>query len=173
MNSRSSSGSRDRQSSQHQRIDHAEERRVRADAEGQRDHRDRGESPVAPQHAHRVAHVAPRVLDPAEGSSVAVLFFHLLYSTERAPCGESRLLGCRAAPHVLRGELVQVRAHFFVESGVQLPSQEQRANPRQQCPHQSFRSAATGLRRIARLAGIAEAIAVTLTRSSTVPTSVA
>ncbi len=52
-------------------------------------------------------------------------------------------------------------SYFFVELRVQLPSQEQRANPRQQHPHQSFRSAATGLRRIARLAGIAEAIAVT------------
>jgi hypothetical protein len=44
-----------------------------------------------------------------------MLFLHLLYSSERAARGEARLLGCRATPHVLRSERVQVRADFFVE----------------------------------------------------------
>jgi hypothetical protein len=53
------------QGPQQRRLDGREDRRVRADAERQRDDRDRGEAAVAQERPQRVAHVLPQAFHRA------------------------------------------------------------------------------------------------------------
>jgi hypothetical protein len=62
---------RDGQRLEPERVHDFEERRVGADAERERDDRDRGESGIVPEHAQRVANVLGAALDPAPAPRVA------------------------------------------------------------------------------------------------------
>ena len=129
--------------------------------------------PTPPQLTPGITHILSQHLRPRQAPPIAILLLHLLDTTECASRSEARLLRCRAATHVLRSERLEMGVNFFVEALVEYVSAKQRADSRQQLSHHSVRNAATGFRRIARRAGIADARQVTPASSSATPTSVA
>ena len=86
-----------RQRLEQQRMDDAEDGRVGADAERQRQDGHGGEARCAAQRSHRVVHVPPGIIQPPQRAFVAVTFLHLLDAAERAPRRESGVVGRQAA----------------------------------------------------------------------------
>src|SRR6185369_16526419 len=81
----------DRQPSEQHRVDDAEQRRVGADAERERDDGDGGEARRLAHHAQAVAHVLRELLDEADAARVARLLLELLDAAEAAQRGRARL----------------------------------------------------------------------------------
>ena len=77
--------------------------------------RDDGEGRRPPERAEPVAHVAPGIVDPAEGSRVALNFLGLIDPAERAPSRAPRLVRREAAPLELFLQERQVRFHLARE----------------------------------------------------------
>jgi len=84
-------GVRERQRPQHHRVHDGKDRRVRADAQRERQHRRDGESWCPPQHAARILDILARVAQPAKRSRLALILLGLLDAAECAPRGQSRL----------------------------------------------------------------------------------
>ena len=106
-----------RQRREEHAVHHAEDRRVGADAEAQREHGDRGVAGRLPQGAGGVAHVLHAVVEPADAAGVARLLDvpgHRPEVLQRPGAGG---LGIESLPHVLLGLHVEVERHL----GVQLP----------------------------------------------------
>jgi hypothetical protein len=120
---------------QQDRLDRAEHRGVRtdADAEDQDDAGAQGwRSPHDPQ---AVADIAQQTLEPRGAALVTVLFFHLLDASEAPARGEPGLLRREPRhPCVTLGEL-EVRTDFGVEFAIEPVAREQREDPLDHAPH--------------------------------------
>ena len=79
-----------REGTEHHRVDETEDCHVRADAEREREHRDRRESRRPAQQPGRAPQIPPRVVQPAEGSGVAMLIGSQRDAAERSARGEAR-----------------------------------------------------------------------------------
>jgi len=106
-----------------------ENRRVGADADGQRQYRGRREQRIATEQPRRMPHVALRVEEPDERARIALPLLRLLDTAERAFRCEMGFLCCHAAT----GELVlnqrQVRSHFPCELVLRLFVTEEGCEP--------------------------------------------
>ena len=89
-----------RQRPQQHRADDAEDRRVGANPQRQRENRDRRESGSPPQGPEPVDHIEPQVVDPGERASVAMQIRRVRRAAERAPRSEARLVRGQAAADV-------------------------------------------------------------------------
>ena len=97
------------QRSQQDRVDHAEDRGGRADAEGHGQHRCQREARMATKPAHRIGNVAPQILEPHKRAMVAVDLFRLIDATERPHCREAGLFRAQAATEVVLFDQGQMR----------------------------------------------------------------
>jgi hypothetical protein len=95
----------DRQIAQHQRVNHAEHRGVRGDAQRQQQHDDNGESRRSAQHAGAVPQVAPAPIEYRFPANVTNAIFHRLDAAQLNARGANRL-----RPR-------QPRSHLFFDSG--------------------------------------------------------
>ena len=120
----------DRQRPQQQTVDEAEERRVGADAERERERHDSGEGGALPEHSDRVAHVLREDVEPGQAALLAV---HLAETVRPAELQEglaSRVRGGQPAPLEFVGQQLEVRRQLFVELTLQPILREQRSQPR-------------------------------------------
>src|SRR5262249_50303776 len=79
------------------RVHHGEDRRGRADADGERHHGGEREDRTAPQHPSCVPQVAAQVVDPPERARVAVPFPRLVDAAEGEAGGAARLVSGQTA----------------------------------------------------------------------------
>ena len=98
----------DGQFREQQRMDHPEDRRVRADAEAERGDRDQGEDGRPTERARGVAQVLPRHVEPARHAHPARLFLEVCRVSELAPRREAGVVGWSAIvrPLLLREALM-------------------------------------------------------------------
>jgi hypothetical protein len=153
-----------RQRAHQQRVHEAEDRRVRADAERQREDREKAERLVGDEHAHAVAQVLPELLDERPRPRRARVLAHDREVAEVASSGAASVVEGKTVGDALVGFLVEMELQFFLELGVLPATASQPAQfaqervhlstPRDcaQC-HYSWRSAAVGLMREALRAG--------------------
>ena len=97
-----------RQRLDQQRMDDAEDGRVGADAERQRQDGHCGKARRPAQHPRGVVQIPPGIIQPAQGAFVAVALLHLLDAAERALRRESGLVGRQAAASKLVFEQLEV-----------------------------------------------------------------
>lgn len=108
-----------------QRVDHAENRGRRADAEAQRENGDDREGRGPPEPAPRVSDVRQRGFDAVADPRVADLFLDVLHPAKLAEGSEPRDLGRQAAPHMPIGQLLDECAELFVQLVIQtMPAQQ-------------------------------------------------
>src|SRR5206468_8427896 len=103
------------QRANHDRVDDAEDRRRRADAESECDDGDRGEARRPPETADGVPHVVPERIDNRFPTAGAHACLGRLDAADLDDRGASRGFERHATPHLLVGELVEVVAQLFVE----------------------------------------------------------
>ena len=113
-------------------MDDAEDGRVGADAERQRQDGHGGEARRPAQHPRGVVQIPPGIIQPAQGSFVAVPLLHLLDAAERALRGESGIVGRQAAASKLVFEQRQVGRDFSGELAVRGAVAEDVGQPREQ-----------------------------------------
>jgi len=82
-----------RKGAEQQRLNEAEDRRVRANAERERQDRDECEPGRSAQRSRRVQQIAPRIVQPPERSRVALMLFGLLDAADCASRGVARFVG--------------------------------------------------------------------------------
>src|SRR5207245_11002116 len=71
------------QRAQQDRIDHAEDRGIRADAEGEGEHGDGRESGILAQHAQAEAQILDHRFEYRETAAVAIIFYRLVDASQR------------------------------------------------------------------------------------------
>ena len=105
----------DRERAQHHGVDQAEDRRVGADAEGEREDGDQREAGAPAQHARRVAQIGDQRLEPDEDVGVAHPLLLQRSVAEAAPRLAQGLRPAQAARHQLVGALGEMERHLAVE----------------------------------------------------------
>ena len=120
----------DRQRAQQQTVDEAEERRVGADAEGERQRHDNGERGALPEHSDRVAHVLREDVEPGQAALLAVHFAETVRPAELQEGLASRVRGGEPAPLEFVGQELEVRPQLFVELTLQPILRDERSQPR-------------------------------------------
>ena len=119
-----------RQRAQQQTVDEAEERRVRADAERERDRHDEGERRALQQHSEGVAYVLGEDVEERQAMLFAVRFAEPVRSAELQQGLASSVRGGEAAPLELVSQELEVRRQLLVELTLQLVLRNQRSQPR-------------------------------------------
>ena len=119
---------RNRQRPNAQRVDQLEDRGVGADAEGEREHGDGGESGTAQQDAGAVPEILSEVLDDADAPGIAALLFALLDAVHRPERREPRVGGGEAFRDELIGQPLDVKPELVVELPLDGVSAEQGAD---------------------------------------------
>jgi hypothetical protein len=132
---------------QEHRVGQGEDRCVRADAERQRQHRDRGEHRIAAQGTNAVTQVARQIVEPRQTALVAHRLHRLRHTTgpdrRRSP---GALDGVCAPALVLGGEL-QMQPQFCLEFGIptaRTHRSPQTRHPLAECGHRASQSGLTG-----------------------------
>ena len=120
-----------RQRAQHHHVDHAENHGVDADAEGQRQDRNRGKSRSFAESAHGVANVLDQRFKPLQAASVAICFGGLGEAAELDERGSAGFFGGHAAREVGLGFHFDVRAELVIEVAVEPVGSGQRADTRE------------------------------------------
>jgi hypothetical protein len=118
-----------RERAQEHAVDDAENRRVGADADRQREDRHRGEAGMTAQRAQAVADVAREMLDGAGAELVPRSLAHLLYPAEPDHRLPPRFVRRHAGAAVLLGLLLDVEADLVVEPVLDPAPEDQRTQP--------------------------------------------
>src|SRR5262245_55275354 len=169
-------------------MNHAENRRVRANTQRQRQDRGRREAGILHQYSSGVAQVLPKFFKPAHAASVATPLLRLFHAAETFQRKLPRLFGIHPQPNVLLGLLFDVMAQFLVQLTLHLRFAKQRSYSCHQLaqhydvlemayysihPNHSLCSAIIGSTLVARRAGIQQARSATPANSITTTTKVA
>ena len=112
---------------EHQPIDDAEHRGVRADAECERGDDGEREARTRAQSATSVAQIAHRVLEQMHAARISRFFFHAIEAAEgeaRAPRG---FVDRDPRAHVLRGFALEMKSELVVELALHFCAPENRA----------------------------------------------
>ena len=112
------------------RVEHAEDGRVRADADGERRDRDGGEAGRFPKCTERVADVLLQRLDRMECPHVAALLLQIGHVAKAPPGRKARLGTARAAVAVVGFAHRQMKGQLVVQVAFEPPANE-RAQPRE------------------------------------------
>ena len=104
-----------RQHPEHQRIDQAEDRRVGADAQSEREHDDHREGAIPEGHPHGVAQIPSDLVEPPAMPPRTNAFFRLLHAAELQEGEAPRLVRRHAIAHLIRGGHVDERLQFVVQ----------------------------------------------------------
>src|SRR5262249_38537184 len=103
------------QRTQQQRIDDAENRGVRANAQRQRQDRNRREAEILQQHSRAVAQVLPDVFNPPHTTGVTAPLLRLFHSAESLESRIPRLFRAHSQADILLNLLIQVAPQFIVQ----------------------------------------------------------
>jgi hypothetical protein len=135
----------DRQIAQHQGVDHAEHRRVRADAQRQQQHDDNGESGRTAQHAGAVLQVAPGAVEYRFPANVTNPILHRFDAAQLDARGANGLRPRQPRSHLFfdsGGEkLAQLVVQFRFNAGCPEQAPQPAAEARQDRHHNSPRDA--------------------------------
>ena len=112
---------------QEEGVDQAEDRRVGADPQGERERRDEGEDGAAAQRAGRVAQILGQLFDEARTPHLPAPLLDLRDPAEGAQSGLAGLARAHAGRDVFSGLLVDVEAQFGGELGLDAGAPEDRA----------------------------------------------
>jgi hypothetical protein len=93
---------------QEQRVDSAEDRGVRANAERERQDGHERKSRRAHKRSERVAHVLPQLVEEPQPERFAALLFDTHDASRRAQCGQARGVRAHACVEVLLGLLLDM-----------------------------------------------------------------
>ena len=121
-----------REGPQQQRIGNAEHRRVRTDADGQRQNGDDGEAGILPHHAQGIPKVRSDRFEWVEGPPLPVRFLRSHHASEAAGGRIGGLSGVHACSDVVLGLHLQMEADLSVQLALQTLAQKQRPDPRSQ-----------------------------------------
>ena len=142
----------DREGPQHVGVEHGEEHRDEAQADGQGEHRGGRERAAAPESAPGVGHVAAELFEGRFPSGVAHVVLHRGAATQpQARCAGGVLARESATPLVL-GRCLEELLQLVVEVPVGVPPAHQRRDSREepvQRPHQISSGIARRMRSIA------------------------
>src|SRR5262249_18280498 len=115
------------QRAQQHAIYHAEDRRVHANAQRQRQNRQQREPRIAAQYARAKPYVLPDRFERAVALDIAALFFESLNPAKPAQGRLERLFRAHPAPHVLFGLHLQMEAQLALHLPLRPFDPEQRA----------------------------------------------
>src|SRR5262245_47879297 len=101
-------------------VNHAENRRVGADTQSQRDDGSQCEAWFLRQHSKAIAEVLPEIFEPSHAPRVATTLLRLLDSTESLASRVARLLRIHPRPDVLLGLSLDVIAQLLVKFALHL-----------------------------------------------------
>ena len=142
-----------RQRAEHQRVDQAEDRRVGADAERERQNRHRGEARRATQRPRGISHVLPRGFDDVLPADVTHMVFDRGSAAQLHPRGARGRLAAHARAHLVLDrhveELLQARRPVPVPAASGASSPTNPPAKRWRARHQSSPSDADMIRAIA------------------------
>src|SRR6266436_8982279 len=108
-------GLRIRHGAKQDAVHHAEDCRVRADSQHQRQNRKSGESRIPAYHTQSVSQVLPQILQPHAFPHVPRHLFHQFHISEFSPRCALRILPLLTAPCPLSRRHLQMAAHFLFE----------------------------------------------------------
>jgi len=135
-------GTLDRQRAQHHGVDKAEDGRVRADAEGQRQQRHGGEGRIAREGAQGISNVPDERIEPGDDPGVARVFGHERRVTHLAPRVQDRRLPAAPELFLVPHQHVPMKIELPCEILVDAAAPHQVAQlVAQACPHGVSRSA--------------------------------
>jgi len=117
------------QRTQQHAVDHAEDGRGGADAEGQREDGDDGEAGMLAQHPQAETQVTAQGVEPRPAVLVAGDFLELFDAAEFPLRGKAGLLAGKTRGDKVVGALLQVQPHFLRHVRLPLPPAEQGAQP--------------------------------------------
>ncbi len=118
-----------RQRLQHHRPHHAEDRRRRADAQSQRHQCRGGEARRPTQHARAVAQITHRTVEHRRPDLVPRALPDPLHPAKLAQRLAPGLVWTHAGAPILRGLLIDVKTHLFVETALERAAPSERADP--------------------------------------------
>ena len=118
-----------RQRLQHHGAHDAEDRRGRADAEGQRHQRRCGEARRPSQHASAMADIANRVFEQRRPDFIPCALFDAVHPAELAQRLASGLVRIHPSAPVLLGLLIDVKTNLFVETSLERVAPADGAEP--------------------------------------------
>lgn len=104
---------------EHEVVDDAEHRRVGADREAERDHGHGDEGGIAPQTAHRVAHVLAEGVEGRAALRIAAFFLGAPHAAELAQHASSRFVLGQPSAHVMRRGVVEMKRELLVDLRVE------------------------------------------------------
>src|SRR6185436_9450176 len=117
-------------------VDQAEDRRICADADRERQHGHRREAGMAAQRTEAVADVAREMFDEAGAKLVACALPHLLHAAESDQRLPPRLRGRHAGARVLLDLLLDMKADLVIEPIFDLtPADERTKTPQRVTEH--------------------------------------
>lgn len=117
-----------RQAAQHDGVDEAEDRRARADAEGQDEHDDGGEGRAPAELARRESQVSDQVVGERHAARIAALLLDGLDAAELAQRCTAGRLGFHARGDVLLDQSLDVEPDLLVELAVERGLAEERTD---------------------------------------------
>ena len=129
-------GLRIRKRLQENRVDHAENGRVGADAEREREQCGKREPRRVEQRTDAVSSILDECFDPGETALIAIRFFDLHHASEIPSCGAQRLIGGHSLTLVLLRRHLQMKAHLIVQLAVAAPLPEDSTNPGERRAHE-------------------------------------
>src|SRR5215475_6765323 len=139
-----------RQWTQNQRVDDGENRRVRADPQGQGKRRDDGNGGRGGEGADGESQIAPEIIDDADAERIAILLFDLVEASELESHSADGL-GIVKSGLLVRVDLtIDMEPQFFIDLAIDRGPAEQRSDPKKQVvQHRSFVYAVSSTRAIA------------------------
>ena len=139
-------GVAERQRPEERRVDGAEDRRTRADAEGEDEDRARGEAPVAPEPPHRVPHVTRERVDRTEAAGIPRAVGDPGAAAERPARRPLGVAGRHPRGDVLLDLLLEVKPQLAIDLAFDSVPPERSSKMRRPaaCPAHGVRSLSSG-----------------------------
>ena len=104
-----------RQGTQQHAVDNAEDRSIRADTEGKREHYQRREPWIVNDHPPAEAEILQEALGPCPGTHFTHVLLHLVGSAELDLGRAESLLAAHAGRHLFIRQQCYIRRHFLIE----------------------------------------------------------
>jgi len=114
-----------RQRIEYQRVDHAEDRGVRSDAQRQREHGDEGEARTSPQHPQAIPQILNERLDKSYSAHIVMSLLEQCDVSQLAARGPGGIVLGHPLADLSLGEQAQVRLDLVVEISIRSAISEQ------------------------------------------------
>ena len=122
-------------------IIHSKDRSVDADADGQREQRQRGKARIPAQRSQCIANVLEEAIEQRQSASLAMSFAELRDTAKMQPRSAQRFIRRKAAAPVVFCEQIEVRLQLLAEIAVQTRGSEERPDAVKKLAHRGHRFA--------------------------------